>query len=372
MPAGWKPLKRLRVVQQVELVEKPYQVSEHRARLYENLRTGQVLAAPLPARGTAGRAAWPATDGPGGLPERRLPHVGGDDSQVPDGRFAFADQPRAGGQDGAESQRGAWRPATSSCRRPCREQAYMGIDETGTSRAWPRPVELVLPRAWPGSLHVVPHRPVAGIEGIETIPWARRFTGIIGCDYYSAYRKFLRETNVWLQLCWAHLIRDVKYLTTLSDRATRGYGQRLLGEDQVAVPHVASPRADARRAVEACRDQKLAAKCCPWRGKRRRRVKPKTLPSGSAIMATPISPSWTRRASSRQTTAPSGKFASLPSTAKSLKGRGGRPVVAGASASGRRWPPVPNKAVRPSSSFAIRSSPTSPTNPSPPSSPLPP
>ena len=47
-PAGWKPLKRFRVVQQVELVEKPYQVSEHRARLYQNLRTGQVLAAPLP------------------------------------------------------------------------------------------------------------------------------------------------------------------------------------------------------------------------------------------------------------------------------------------------------------------------------------
>jgi transposase len=56
------------------------------------------------------------------------------------------------------------------------------------------------------------------------------FEGIIGCDYYSAYRKFLRETKVWLQLCWAHLIRDVKYLTTLLDRATRGYGHRLLGK----------------------------------------------------------------------------------------------------------------------------------------------
>ena len=31
-----------------------------------------------------------------------------------------------------------------------------------------------------------------------------------------------------LQLCWAHLIRDVKYLTTLPDRATCGYGNRLL------------------------------------------------------------------------------------------------------------------------------------------------
>ena len=48
VPAGWKALDRFRIVQQVELVEKPYMVTEHRARLYENLRTGQVLAAPLP------------------------------------------------------------------------------------------------------------------------------------------------------------------------------------------------------------------------------------------------------------------------------------------------------------------------------------
>jgi len=48
VPAGWKPLKRFRVVQQVELIEKLYKVTEYRARLYENLRTGQVLAAALP------------------------------------------------------------------------------------------------------------------------------------------------------------------------------------------------------------------------------------------------------------------------------------------------------------------------------------
>ena len=34
--------------EQVELVEKPYQIIEHRARLYRNRRTGQVLAAALP------------------------------------------------------------------------------------------------------------------------------------------------------------------------------------------------------------------------------------------------------------------------------------------------------------------------------------
>jgi transposase len=55
------------------------------------------------------------------------------------------------------------------------------------------------------------------------------FAGVIGCDYHSAYRKFLEDIGATLQFCWAHLIRDVKFLTTLPDRATRGYGERLLG-----------------------------------------------------------------------------------------------------------------------------------------------
>jgi len=56
------------------------------------------------------------------------------------------------------------------------------------------------------------------------------FAGVVGCDYHSAYRKFLRETSILMQFCWAHLIRDVKFLTTLPDRVTRRYGERLLAQ----------------------------------------------------------------------------------------------------------------------------------------------
>lgn len=54
------------------------------------------------------------------------------------------------------------------------------------------------------------------------------FGGVLGCDYYSAYRKYLREAGVRVQFCLAHLIRDVRYLTTLPDPQTQAYGQRLL------------------------------------------------------------------------------------------------------------------------------------------------
>src|SRR5262245_14868224 len=53
------------------------------------------------------------------------------------------------------------------------------------------------------------------------------FDGVLGCDCFSAYRRYMREFGVRLQFCLAHLIREVKYLTTLPDAPTRVYGERL-------------------------------------------------------------------------------------------------------------------------------------------------
>jgi transposase len=53
------------------------------------------------------------------------------------------------------------------------------------------------------------------------------FDGVLGCDYFSAYRRYHRECGVLLQFCLAHLIRDVKFLTTLADPRDRAYGERL-------------------------------------------------------------------------------------------------------------------------------------------------
>src|SRR3954462_10420299 len=53
------------------------------------------------------------------------------------------------------------------------------------------------------------------------------FDGVLGCDYFSSYRRYQREFGVLLQFCLAHLIRDVKYLTTLPDERDRAYGEGL-------------------------------------------------------------------------------------------------------------------------------------------------
>jgi len=54
------------------------------------------------------------------------------------------------------------------------------------------------------------------------------FDGVLGCDYFSAYQKYMKDFGVAVQFCLAHLIRDVKFLTTLSDKVTQNYGHRLL------------------------------------------------------------------------------------------------------------------------------------------------
>jgi transposase len=55
------------------------------------------------------------------------------------------------------------------------------------------------------------------------------FDGTIGCDYFSAYRKYMRlNENVTVQFCLAHLIRDVKFLIDHPNSKNRAYGRRVL------------------------------------------------------------------------------------------------------------------------------------------------
>ena len=56
----------------------------------------------------------------------------------------------------------------------------------------------------------------------------KEFDGVLGCDYFSAYRKYMKDCDVTVQFCLAHLIRDIRYLTTLPDPDTKAYGERVL------------------------------------------------------------------------------------------------------------------------------------------------
>lgn len=57
----------------------------------------------------------------------------------------------------------------------------------------------------------------------------KEFNGVLGCDYFSAYRKYMRlNENVNVQFCLAHFIRDVKFLAEHPNKKNRKHGERLL------------------------------------------------------------------------------------------------------------------------------------------------
>ncbi len=102
-------------------------------------------------------------------------------------------------------------------------QAILNVDETGHKRNGERWWTWCFRASLYTLFKIDPTR--SGDVLIEVL--GKEFKGVIGCDYYGAYRRYLREFGVLLQFCLAHLIREVKFLLTLPGASVRAYGERL-------------------------------------------------------------------------------------------------------------------------------------------------
>jgi transposase len=102
-------------------------------------------------------------------------------------------------------------------------QARLNVDETGHKQNGDRQWTWCFRAALYTLFKIDPTR--SGDVSVEVL--GAEFDGALGCDYFSSYRRYHRECGVLLQFCLAHLIRDVKYLTTLPDGRDRAYGERL-------------------------------------------------------------------------------------------------------------------------------------------------
>jgi transposase len=102
-------------------------------------------------------------------------------------------------------------------------QARLNVDETGHKQNGDRQWTWCFRAGLYTLFKIDPTR--SGDVLIEVL--GAEFDGVLGCDYFSSYRRYQREFGVLLQFCLAHLIRDVKYLTTLPDPRDRAYGERL-------------------------------------------------------------------------------------------------------------------------------------------------
>lgn len=217
IPRGWH------VVQQVELRERPFVVTEYRAREYDDPASGQVVVTPLPTGvraagllGTRMSALVAYLKGGCRMSYGLIATLFEEVLNLPisTGQLAKVVQKSSAALEGAYGQLLEALPA----------QDYLGIDETGHKDRgqgmWTwcfRAIEFVVFR-------VLESRATKVLE--ETL--GKDYAGLIGCDYFSVYRKFLKDSRCRMQFCHSHLIRDVKFLTTLPDKVTQRWGHKLL------------------------------------------------------------------------------------------------------------------------------------------------
>ena len=102
-------------------------------------------------------------------------------------------------------------------------EAFLNVDETGHKEN----AEKFWTWCFRAELYTLFRiQPSRGSEVlIDTL--GSEFNGVLGSDYFGAYRKYMREFDVLIQFCLAHLIRDVKFLTTLPSKQQNVYGNRL-------------------------------------------------------------------------------------------------------------------------------------------------
>jgi len=216
--------RRPRIVQQVELIDKPVHVAEHRALMYW-----------CPCCQRHHEAVLPPEVVKAGLVGPRLTALA---AYLKGGCHASYSTVQAFLRDvlGVPLSRGQLArlvtKASAALDRPYEQlrtalpdQARLNIDETGHKDGgdacwtWCFRAELFT------LFKIDPSR---GSDVLVEV-LGQEFAGVIGADYFSAYRKYMADFNVMVQFCLAHLIRDVKYLTTL-DKATANYGRRLLDQ----------------------------------------------------------------------------------------------------------------------------------------------
>ena len=211
------------VLQQVDLVEKPYIVTEHRARKYLDPRTERTVIAPLPAAVKAAGLVGPKLSalaayqkGDCHMSYSTMQRFWNDVLGIPISRSQLVNV--------IQKASAAFAEPYAEFRKALVREAYVGVDESGHKdrgdKFWTwcfRAPEFTL-------FHIDQSRGSQVLKAILT----ETFGGVIGSDYFSAYHKYMSDCQVLVQFCWAHLIRDIRFLAEHTARSLRGWGQKLL------------------------------------------------------------------------------------------------------------------------------------------------
>jgi transposase len=212
-----------RIVQQIELVDKPVRLEEHRSLASWCPRCRKVHFGELPAEIANGGLVGP----------RLTAHIGYLKGachasyttiqkyvqEVLGVRLSTGQLAKVIGKVTA-----ALEPAYEEVLAALPAEASLNVDETGHkdsgNRYW----------TWCFRARLYTLFKIDPSRGSDVLleVLGKEFAGVIGADYFSAYRKYMGDCGILVQFCLAHLIRDVKFLTSLRDKATQKYGNNML------------------------------------------------------------------------------------------------------------------------------------------------
>ncbi len=221
--AGLIPLDQWHVVQQVTLPEKLYYVTEHRARKYRDPKTGKIITAPLPQEiskgGLFGADITAMTAFLKGACHMSYSTV----------KLFFEEIFKLKVSRGLLCKKvnqvsGALDPSYQQLIESLPDAPFLGVDETGHKDSGKKHWTWCFQTSNYTLFHIDKSRGSLVLFDIL----GENYSGIIGCDYWGAYRKFSRLTDATVQYCMAHLIREIKFLAELSTKTLAKWGNGLL------------------------------------------------------------------------------------------------------------------------------------------------
>jgi transposase len=217
------PLDDWSILQQVELVKKLYRVTEHRARKYLDPRTGRIVIAPLPAAVKAAGLVGPNLSalaayqkGDGQMSYSTIQRFWNEVLGIPISRGQLVNV--------VQKTSAAFETPYDELREALVEQSYLGVDESGHKDSGEKLWTWCFRAARFTVFHIDPSRGSDVLKAVLT----ETFGGLLGSDYFSAYHKYMADCGVLIQFCWAHLIRDIRFLAGHTDKSLQIWGNKLL------------------------------------------------------------------------------------------------------------------------------------------------
>lgn len=220
---GLIPLDQWFVLQQVDLADKLYAVTEHRARKYLDPRTGRLVIAPLPPAVKASGLVGPKLSslaayqkGDGHMSYTTIQRFWNEVLGIPISRAQLVNV--------IQKASAAFAAPYAELREALVQQTYLGVDESGHKDSGKKHWTWCFRAPDFTVFHIDPSRGSEVLKAILT----ETFGGVLGSDYFSAYHKYLTDCGVLVQFCWAHLIRDIRFLAEQANLSLQRWGHKLL------------------------------------------------------------------------------------------------------------------------------------------------